>query len=164
MTGATEFAVPAQQIAGSARFVSLKVAPDGLRVAMIVRRNKGASVYVSAITKKKNSSLIYLAQGGPVLTAGPDLVDPIAVTWWDSDHLLVLDRRHDVSQLYEVPLNGGQSTRVLSTPAGAVSVAANGSFIAVGTQGSSGRGRPGALVSKGLDGSWIRVANGSTPA
>lgn len=159
----TPVSIPAQQIAQSDSFVSLKVAPDGLRVAMIVRGKSGASVYVSAITKNaQNSSVIYLAQGGPVLTAGPDLVSPIALTWWDSNHLLVLDRSRGVSQLYEVPLNGGESTRVV-TPRNAMSVTANGSLIAVGTPASDGNGQPTVLASRGFDGVWVEVDAGSTP-
>lgn len=155
--------IPAQQIAGSDSFVSLKVAPDGLRVAMIVRGKNGASVYVSAITKDaKNSSVVYLAQGGPVLTAGPDLVNPITLTWWDSNHLLVLDRLHGVSQLYEVPLNGGESTKVV-TPRGALSVSADGSLIVVDTPASDGDSQPTVLASRGLYGAWVQVNAGSTP-
>jgi hypothetical protein len=154
--------IPAQQIAPSDSFVSLKVAPDGLRVAMIVRRKNGASVYISALTKKVNSPIVYLAQGGPVLTVGPDLVNPIALAWWDSDHLLVLERLHGNSQLYKVPLNGGESIKLLTAPESAVSVTANGSFIAVGTSASAGR-RPAVVVSRGLEGPWIRVTPGRTP-
>lgn len=159
-TALSVVSIPAQQIADNV--VSLKVAPDGLRVAMIVRgKNGSTSVDVSAITKGSN---IYLAQGGPVLTVGPDLVKPIALTWWDSDHLLVLDSQHDVSQLYDVPLNGQESTRVLEAPPNAVSVTADGSFVAVGTPGSAGQGHPAVWVSHGLAGPWIRVTAGRTPA
>jgi hypothetical protein len=151
--------IPAQQIVSDS-FVSLKVAPDGLRVAMIVRGKNGTSVYVSAITKPTAS--VYLAQGGQVLTAGPDLVNPIALTWWDSNHLLVLERQHGVSQLYVVPVNGGASTKVL-TPPDAISVTSNGSFVAVGTPGSGDHGQPTVVASRGLGGSWAPVAPGSTP-
>lgn len=153
--------IPAQQIAPSDDFVSLKVAPDGLRVAMIVRSKNGASVYISAITKKKRSSTVYVAQGGLLLTAGPDLVDPIALTWWDSDHLLVLERQHGFSQLYDVPLNGRESTKVL-TPSNAVSVTADGKFIAVGTRAVR-HGQPTVLVSAGFDGPWEPADPGRTP-
>jgi len=155
----------AQQIV-SGDIVALKVAPDGLRVAMIVRSKsskKAASVYVSALTKKQNGSIVYLAQGGRILTAGPDLVNPRALTWWDSNHLLVLERRGGMSQLYDVSLNGGKSARLLTAPTNAVSVTANASFIAVGTQRSGASG-PGVLMSRGLDGPWIRVSTGRTPA
>ena len=152
--------IPAQQIAQSDRFISLKVAPDGLRVAMIVRGKHSTSVYVSAITKRANS-IVYLAQGGPVLTVGPDLVNPIALTWWNSDHLLVLERQNHVAQLHLVPVNGGVSTQV-PTPPDAISVTANGAFVAVETPGPAG-GRPTVLVSHGLEGPWVRAASASAP-
>ena len=158
----TPASIPAQQIAQSDSFVSVKVAPDGTRVAMIVRGKNGAKVYVSAMTKNaKNSSVVYLAQGGPVLTAGPDLGNPIALTWWNSDQMLVLDRQRGVSQLYEVPLNGGESAKV-DTPRDALSVTANGTLIAVGTPASDGHG-PTVLASRGFDGAWLPVNAGSTP-
>jgi hypothetical protein len=153
--------IPAQQIAQSDKFVSLKVSPDGLRVAMIVRGKHSASVYVSAITKRAHSPIVYLAQGGPVLTLGPDLVNPIALTWWKSDYLLVLERQNRVAQLHVVPVNGGVSTEV-PTPPNAISVTANGSFVAVETPGPPG-GQPTVLVSHGLEGPWVRAASGSTP-
>ena len=153
--------VPAQQIAQSDNFVSLKVAPDGLRVAMIVRGKNGTSVYVSAITKQ--GSTVYLAQGGPMLTVGPDLTNPIALTWWDSDHLLVLDREHGSSQLFKVPLHGGEPIKLPTTPSSAISVTANDSFVAVGTRDPGRDGHPGVLVSHGLDGPWLPVGPGSMP-
>lgn len=159
----TPVSIPAPRIA-SAHFVSLKVAPDGLRVAMIVRDPNGASVYVSALTKNPGSA-VYLAQGGQVLTIGSDLADPVALTWQDSTHLLVLERQQDgVSQLYAVPVNGGKSTKV-DTPQGTDSVTSDGPYVAVGTPASaSGNGQPSVLVSPGLDGPWIPVGRGSTPA
>lgn len=161
----TPVSIPAPQQIANARFVSLKVAPDGLRVAMIVRDNNGASVYVSALTKKPGSTVFYLAQGGQVLTVGSDVVNPVALTWQDSTHLLVLERQQDgVSQLYEVPVNGGKSTKE-NTPQGADSVSSDGPYVAAGTPASaSGNGQPSVLVSPGLDGPWIQVGRGSTPA
>lgn len=155
--------IPGPVVPGSDTFVSLKVAPDGVRVAMIVRSKGGASVLVTSITKKPNSQLIYLAQGVQVLTVGPDLVDPTALCWWDSDHLLVLDHRHGASQLYEVPLDGGTSTKV-PTPSGVTSVTANGSFVAVGTSAVGVRGQPSVLAASGLEGTWVQVDAGGTPA
>lgn len=165
----TPVVIPDQQVIGSGDFVSLKVAPDGVRVAMIVRTKHSASVYISAITKQKNSPqnspLIYLAQGGPVLTVGPGLVNPISLSWWDSDHLLVLCRSGNISQLYLVPLTGGSSSKV-PTPANAVSVTANGSVVAVGTLGSAEQGQSTVQISQQVDGAWevwTPVAPGSTP-
>ena len=49
----------------------------------------------------------------------------MALTWLDPDHLLVLGRTGSGrTQLYEVPLNGGQSTPI-ATPRGVTSVTAS---------------------------------------
>jgi hypothetical protein len=139
---------------------SLKVAPDGVRVAMIITHSRrSASVVVTSISQK-GRFLIYLAQNAHFLTVGTELADPIALCWWGADHLLVLDKEADGTQLYEVPLNGGESTPV-PTPPDAVSVAANGSSVAVGTLTAAG---PVLKVSRDLGGIWHRIAGASTPA
>ena len=106
----TPVTIPGTQIPSADTFTSLKVAPDGVRVAMIVRGKSGSMVYVTSTTVgKRNSPLIYLAQSGRFQPVGPDLDNPVSLTWWGPDHLVVLDQRHGTDQLYEVPLNGGQS-------------------------------------------------------
>ncbi len=128
----------AAPLAPSDTFAALRLAPDGVRVAMIIKHGKkGASVFVTSITQK-SKYLIYLAQNQRFLSVGPELTDPIALSWFGSDHLLVLDKKAGKTSLYEVPLNGGQSTE-LPTPADSVSVAANGTSVAVGTAGPRGR-------------------------
>jgi hypothetical protein len=162
----TPVVIPDQQVLGSGSIVSLKVAPDGVRVAIIVRTRNSASVYVSAITKQKHSPVIYLAQGGPVLTVGPDVVNPISLSWWDSDHLLVLGGHHGASQLYLVPLTGGNASEV-PTPPNAVSVSANGSLAAVGVLGSAEQPQQTVQIAHVIDGVWgvwTPVAAGLTPA
>ncbi len=154
------------QISSSDTYSSISVSPDGARVAMIVKSATSTSVYVTAISKvaesktKKASRLVYLGQGNEALTVGPDLVDPVALSWRDADHLLVLDRRHGESQLYDVPLDGGQSTSV-PTPPDAVSVTANGSIVAIGTER---QGHVSLKISRDLDGIWRQLAVGSSPA
>ncbi len=154
-----------EPISSSDVYGSISVSPDGARVAMIVKNATGTGVYVTAISKvaesktEKTSRLVYLGQGNQVLTVGPDLVDPVALSWRDADHLLVLDRRHGDSQLYDVPLDGGQSAPV-PTPPDAVSVTANGSVVAVGTEH---QGHVSLKISRNLDGIWRQLTVGSTP-
>lgn len=146
-----------------ADIVSLKVAPDGVRVAMIVRGKGSSGVYVAAIYKDRKRSLVVLAQSGQLLTLGPDVVNPVAVSWWDADHLLVLGQRHGGgSELRLVPLDGGQSIAV-PTPPGTVSVTSNGSVIAIATAGPAGRGHRRVLVGHAPDWLWRTVAGGGTP-
>jgi hypothetical protein len=143
-------------------FTSLKVAPDGVRVAMIIAHGKGrASVVVTSISQsKKDRLLIYLAQNQHFLAVGPELTDPISLSWWGPDHLLVLDKTPGGAHLYEVPLNGGQSTLVPNVPLDAVSVAADGSSVAIESTGPRG---PVVLVSRDLGGIWHRIPGASSP-
>jgi hypothetical protein len=151
----------AVQLAPNDTFTTLKVAPDGVRVAMIIKHGRrSASVDVTSISQR-SKSLIYLAQNQHFLAVGPELTDPVALSWWGTDHLLVLDQKADgTTELYEVPLNGGESMPY-PTPPGALSVAANGSSVAVGTDGDSG---PAVKVERDLGGTWHRIGGASSPA
>ncbi len=101
---------------GKASIQSLWVAPDGVRVAMIIRNGATSKIRIAAISR--NRQYTYIAQTSSVLRVGTDIADPIALTWLDPDHLLVLGRTGSGrTQLYEVPLNGGQSTPI-ATPRG----------------------------------------------
>jgi hypothetical protein len=154
-------AIPAT-LPPSATFTSLRVAPDGVRVAMIIKHGNGsASVVVTSISQN-GKLLVYLAQSDYFQAVGPELTDPVALCWWDADHLLVLNKQGSRSQLYEVPLNGAQPTPV-PTPSGAVSVAANGSSVAVGIPGPGGLDQPVVKISPDLVGSWHRIAGASSP-
>lgn len=106
-----------------AKFSTLRVAPDGVRVAMIVPSGKSGKINIAAISK--GTSFTYFAQTQQrMLRVGSDLAQPVALSWLDPDHLLVLDRAGKGRNLiYEVPLNGGKSTPV-PTPPGVVSLSA----------------------------------------
>jgi lipoprotein LpqB-like beta-propeller protein/sporulation and spore germination protein len=109
---------------GGSSIESLRVAPDGVRVALLLRSKSGAKIRIAAISKS-SGQYTYVAQTGHMLRVGTDVPDPIAVTWLDPDHLLVLSRMSAAkTQLFEVPLNGSQSTLV-PTPPGTTSVAAS---------------------------------------
>jgi Lipoprotein LpqB beta-propeller domain len=153
--------IPAPSLAQDS-FTSLRVASDGVRVAMIARDKAGASVIVTSISEPRNSSLVYLGRNQQYVTVGSGLTDPISVSWWDPDHLLVLNKQRTGSELYEVPLNGGQPTRV-PTPARTVSVAANGSDIAVSVTRSA-RLQPEVRVSTDFGGVWDRLPGARDPA
>ena len=165
----TPVTIPAPQISSTATFTSLKVAPDGVRVALIVHDKSGSMVYVTSTTVvgKPPNQVIYLGQSS-LQAVGPDLVNPFDLTWWGPDHLLVLDRRTGPTQLYDVPLSGGQSSRVPAPP-DVTSVTGNGSVVVVGTKTTQGGSTQETIESStsgngNLDGIWHRVDNGSTPA
>ncbi|HXS66840.1 MAG TPA: LpqB family beta-propeller domain-containing protein [Streptosporangiaceae bacterium] len=161
----TPVAIPSAELPSAYTFTSLKVAPDGVRVALIVHSKSGSTVYVTSTTiGKQPSAVTYLGQSGQLQPVGPDLDNPVDLTWWGSDHLVVLDQRHGTDQLYEVPLNGGQSSTV-PTPPDVTSVTGDGSAVVVGIKTTEdGSTRYVIEAAGGLDGIWHRVGVGSAPA
>jgi Lipoprotein LpqB beta-propeller domain/Sporulation and spore germination len=93
-----------------------RVAPDGVRAAMIVRgtfnNRPGSQVQIAAISHSGPSASV----GQPV-TIGSAIPDPEALSWYGTDYLIVLSGSSSGPQLYEVPLNGGQPTAI-ATPGG----------------------------------------------
>ena len=101
----------------------LRVAPDGVRVAMLVHApgSNGNHLLLAAIGQAPGGAP---ALGVPV-SIGTDVRHPAQLTWYDADHLIVLSRSQMVPQLWEVPVNGGSSTALLPEP-GTRSIAAAG--------------------------------------
>jgi len=117
----TPLAVPVSVVPGGT-VNDLRVAPDGVRAAMIVGNTDGKSrpqVQVASITRGGSSASI-----GPPLTLGSSIADPTALTWYGQDNLIVL--AGNPGQLYEVPLNGGQPAPIPVTGGNPVSVSATG--------------------------------------
>ncbi len=153
---------------------SLQVAPDGVRVALLIRSGANTKIRIAAISKN-TGQYTYVAQAGQMLRVGTDVAQPIALTWLDPDHLLVLGPTGTArTQLYDVPLNGGQSTPI-ATPHGVTCLAVsclavswprgqNAPSIAVGIAPTATL--PGVIqMSKSgvLNPDWRRVAKGITP-
>jgi Lipoprotein LpqB beta-propeller domain/Sporulation and spore germination len=103
-------------------FRYLQVAPDGVRAALIVHTGSTTEIEIAAISE--HGGITYLAQSDRTLRVGSDVSQPVALTWLDPDHLLVLDQTSQGIKLFDVPLNGGQSIPV-AIPPGVTSVAAN---------------------------------------
>ncbi len=91
--------------AGLGPVTALKVAPDGVRVAMIVGTGPGAQVLLAAVVRA--DSAVMLSTAGRIAA---DLSDPSVLTWYDADHLLVVNQSASGPQLEEVPVNGNAST------------------------------------------------------
>jgi hypothetical protein len=103
----------------SYRVLALRVAPDGVRVAMLVQKSTGGrDLLLTAVTRaNKQISL------GPSVTIGTRLTTtPTSLSWYDPDHLIVLAG----SQLYEVPVNGGEVVTGGPVPRGTESITAAG--------------------------------------
>ena len=118
---ATALEVPANLPPG-ATVTDLRVAPDGIRAAMIVGSADGKSrpqIEVAAVTRGGSS-----ASMGESLSLGSSIADPTALTWYGEDNLIVL--AGNPGQLYEVPLNGVQPTEIAVTGGDPVSVSATG--------------------------------------
>ncbi len=96
-----------------------QVAPDGVRVAMIVRGSSGSQLKLGAIVYSGATSEV---QQQPVII-GAGIAGPDSLSWYGSDDLIVLAGSSANAQLDEVPLNGGQPT-VIPTPGTPVSVTA----------------------------------------
>jgi hypothetical protein len=144
---------------------SLRVAPDGARVAMMTRSNGKVQVLVGAISQAASHSGTYwVARSNHTVTVGSDIKGiPTAVSWWDADHLLVLAKVRATAQLYDVPLNGGVSVPV-TTPANAVSLTVSGTDVLIGTVGKSRNSAARIWRSSKLKGSWqLAVNDGSDP-
>jgi hypothetical protein len=89
---------------------ALRVAPDGVRVAMIAHVGTSASggpeweVLLGAIVRPPG--LVILTTAGQI---GADLGRPSALSWYDADHLLVVNQAASGPQLEEVPVDGDRS-------------------------------------------------------
>jgi hypothetical protein len=105
--------------------LSVRVAPDAVRVAMLIQLGRTASshgakrVVMAAVTVTRSQGQFVL---GSTVAVGPTLTDPRALSWLDADDLVVLAR----SSLYSVPVNGGGQVSIDPAPTGADSVTAAG--------------------------------------
>jgi hypothetical protein len=112
-----------------------QVAPDGVRVVMVVRGASSSQVQLGAIIHSGQSASV----AGPTVLIGAGLAEPDAVTWYGPDDVIVLAGSSSTAQLDQVPLNGGQPT-VITTPGPPESVTAtspegSAPVIAVGLPG-----------------------------
>ncbi len=81
---------------------AFRVAPDGVRAAMIVN---SAQVQLAAIT---HSGPLTVSLGEVMTIGGTDISDPEALSWYDANNVIVLTGSTSGNPLEEVPLNGGQ--------------------------------------------------------
>jgi hypothetical protein len=152
LTGPMQVAAPSGAPSG-ARVLALRMAPDGVRAAMLVHTKDGNSLLMAAAGYGPDS--VTFGPAVPVGSApGSDLADPVAVTWYSPDQLVAISQ----GELYQVPLTGGAPLPLGAPPVGADSITSNGYVLAVGT--SAGR----VYTSPGPDSPWTLVASGSAPA
>jgi hypothetical protein len=126
----------------------LRVAPDGVRVAMIVHGPgwHGNHLLLAAIGQTPGGAPTL----GSTVSIGTDVRRPTQLTWYDADHLIVLSRLRTAPQLWEVPVNGGFSA-ALVTDSGTRSITSAGPAnpIAVGLA------RAQLALESNLNGTWV---------
>jgi hypothetical protein len=133
---------------------ALRVAPDGVRVAMIasVSTVNGLVKEVLLAASLRTNDQVSLSRAGQL---GADLTRPSALSWYDADHLLVVNQASYGPQLEEVPVDGDRSSYQGIEPE-MTSIAAagprNGLFVGLQT-GHLAR-------SVGLDELWSQFAEG----
>jgi len=89
--------------------IALRVAPDGVRVAMIasVSTVNGLVKEVLLAAILRSNDQVTLSRAGQL---GADLTRPSALSWYDADHLLVVNQASYGPQLEEVPVDGDRSS------------------------------------------------------
>jgi Lipoprotein LpqB beta-propeller domain len=135
---------------------ALRVALDGVRVAMIasVVTSNGTApqteVLLGAIVE--TNSQVTLSSAGQI---GADLAAPSALTWYDADHLLVVNEAASGPQLEVVPVDGDRSSYQSIEPGMAsIAAAGPGNSLFAGLQGGH------LARSAGLGELWTQFASG----
>ncbi len=143
------------------QITGLSVAPDGVRVAAIALTDSGRELELAAIDHSAPASSqqrnpLARPSIGPAVQLGPNISDPIALTWYDADDLLVLDGTGAGTTLWEVPVDGQPATKLPGALPGAISITANSAQNALVVGLSGGQ----LEVSASLEGPWQPLATG----
>lgn len=144
---------------------ALRVAPDNVRVAMIVKSPAGwAEIFAGAISHSGTVQHGQLQIGPQMQTVGPGVPHPAALTWYSADDILVLsDAGRPSSQLYDVPLNNGIASFVPTPPGDVATVTTIGSETGPAGPLIVGTTQGDILGSAGPDSSWTSVTRGTAP-
>ena len=102
------------------RITALKVAADGVRCAMLVTGSGGSQLMLAAIVHSGSQAMI-----GPAVPISSQNGPFIALTWYDSDRVIVLSRPSGNPVLDEVAVNGEMLVPVPAQE-GTVSITADG--------------------------------------
>jgi len=113
-------AVPVSLPVGVGPVTGLRVAPDGVRIALIVGTGASAHMMVGAITR--SGGAVFITQAVPL---APGLSGATALTWYDEDHLLAITQSAGATKLWEVPVNGDVAVPETPLP-GVASITAAG--------------------------------------
>lgn len=129
-------------------FTALQVAPDGVRVAIVVG---GDELTFGAISRQETQSpLISLSQVQEIVPVG----NFTALTWYGPDDVITLAG----SAVTDYPVSGGTSTSIQGDPGMQTITASYQQPLIAGL--SNGR----MAYDASLTGSWIQINDGDTPA
>jgi Lipoprotein LpqB beta-propeller domain/Sporulation and spore germination len=146
----------------------LSVAPDGVRIALIVPGNQpGRQLEVAAVNP--SGSQVPGPLGAPAVhpvisngvPLGASLTDPVTLTWYGADDLIVVNQASSGNQLWEVPVDGQQAQVLPATPPDITSITADGTanVLVAGLTDNK------LAVSAGLEGPWPPLGEpGQDPA
>ncbi len=154
---AVDVAALAAIVQSGTQIRDLRMAPDGVRAALLVHTKTGNRLLLAAVRFTGDGRVLSIGQ--PV-SIGAGGADPVAISWSDPYHLAVLAG----DAIFEVPLTGGAGLQpggspqsLGSAPSGAQTLTTNGAELVAGTEDGqifvSSLGSPG----------WIRVTTGSDP-
>ena len=138
------------------QILALRMAPDGVRAALLVSTPGSGSRLLMAAVRVRGGNAWF---GPPVIVGTAGLTDPMAISWYDAYHLAVLA----TEGIYEVPLTGGPGQQpapqlVSTAPPGAATLTADGTELVVGTN-------QGQIFAEAVSSPvWTLVANGADPA
>jgi len=168
MLRATGTSAEAVTLDGGGDVSDLSVAPDGVRIALIVSGNgAGGPLEVAAINQSgpqapgpRGVPSVHpvISNGVPL---GTSLTDPVALTWYGADDLIVVDHASSGNALWEVPVDGQQAQGPEATQAGTISITADGTsnVLVAGLTDNQ------LAVSTGLEGPWQTLGEpGQDPA
>lgn len=141
-------------------YTSLRVAPDGVRVAIIVNEtdlNFGAIVWQQGVRASQATIKIVLS---PFYVTAPGVTTFNSVIWYGPDNVITLgDPGSPAPYLTEFPVNGSSST---SIPAQARIQSITASW---GSALVAGLAKGGSMTAdRSLTGSWTSIGSGISPA
>jgi len=140
-------------------YTSLRVAPDGVRVAIIVGEtelNFGAIVWQQGARAAEATIKIVLS---PFYVTAPGVSTFSSVTWYGPDNVITLgDPGSSAPYLTEYPVNGSSSTSIPAQPRIQSITASDGSALIAGLAKGGGM-----TTDASLTGSWISIGSGVSP-
>ncbi len=153
---------------GATNVTGLSVAPDGVRIALTVAPGSGGQLQLGAITRiqtppnpRQPTAQTERISVDASPTLAPSITRPTALTWYGADNLVVLNAAGTANALWEVPVDGQQAQQLPVTPAGTISITADGPANVL----VAGLADDYLAISTSLEGPWQPLGNqGQAPA